>query len=216
MRIGCFGCLAVLVVVMAMVMAALGLIFMSGNITSAPDTQPTRYSRADGLAAQQKLYEVVLRQSGRSSRQDPVVITEPEANAFLANHLAEAAGLPFNPITVRFAAGQLEMQGQTPLRNLLQGPPFAQLLPYISDSRLDYPIWVTIKGRIILEPKAVRGDRTYGRIELSNFQLGKQELGGWLLSLMLGPTSQRIMRWQVPAVVQEIQVQPGKLVIATR
>jgi hypothetical protein len=216
MRLGCFGCLAVLVVLMVIVMAALGLIFMSGNITSAPDTQPTRYSRADGLAAQQKLYEVVLRQSGRSSRQDPVVITEQEANAFLANHLAEAAGLPFNPIMVRFATGQLEMQGQTPLRNLLQGPPFAQLLPYISDSRLDHPIWVTIRGRIILEPKGVRGDRTYGRIELSNFQLGKQELGGWLLSLMLGPTSQRIMRWQVPAVVQEIEVQPGKLVIATR
>lgn len=216
MRFGCFGCLAVMVILMVIVMAALGLIFMSGNITAPPDTQPTRYSRADGLSAQQKLYELVLRQSGRSSRQDPVVITEQEANAFLANHLAEAGGLPFDPIMVRFTAGQLEMQGQTPLRNLLQGPPFAQLLPYVSDSRLDYPIWVTIKGRILLEAKGLRGDRTYGRIELSNFQLGKQELGGWLLSLMLGPTSQRMMRWQVPAVVQEIEIQPGKLIIATR
>lgn len=217
MRFGCFGCLTFLVVVLVIGVGVLGVVFLSGNITAAPDdVRPVRFSRADGYSAQQKLYELVLRQSGRSSRQDPVVITEQEANAFLSNHLAEAADLPFSPISVRFVNGQLEFSGQTVLRNLLQGPPFAQLLPYVSDSRLDTPLWVTVKGRIVIELGRTTGGRTYGRVDLNEFALGKQNLGTWLLSLMLGPTSTRVLRWQVPAVIHEVQLQDGKAVIVTR
>ena len=215
MRLGCFGCLALTVVIVVIAVAALGVVFLSGNIVNAPDVQPTRYSRADGLTAQQKLYELVLRQTGRSSRQDPVVITEAEANAFLANHL-EASDLPLNPLIVRFAGGQVEVQGQTPLRNLLQGPPFAQILPYVSDSRLDRPQWVTVKGRIVIEGKGTEGPRSYGRVDLSEFALGRQELGTWLVSFMLGPTSKRLLRWQVPSVVREVQIQDGKAIVVTR
>lgn len=215
MRLGCFGCLALLIVILVVAVASLGIVFLSGNITSPPDVRPVRFTRADGYSAQQKLYEVVLRQSGRSSRLDPVVITEQEANAFLSNHLAEAAALPFNPLVVKFMNGQIELRGQTLLRNLLQGPPFAQILPYISDSRLDTPIWVTVKGRIVIEG-APAGGRAYGRVDLSEFALGKQDLGTWLLTLMLGSTSTKILRWQVPSIVQEIQVEEAKAVIVTR
>ena len=216
MRLGCFGCLVLGVVVLVVAVGALGIVFLSGNITSPPDVQVTRYSRADGHSAQQKLYELVLRQTGRSSRQDPVVITEQEANAFLANHLAEAADLPFDPLIVRFTNGQIELQGQTPLRNLLQGPPFAQLLPYVSDNRLDRPMWVTIRGRIVIEGKGIEGSRSYGRVDLSDFALGKQELGTWLVSFMMGPTAKRLLRWQVPSVVRDIQLQDGKAIVVTR
>ena len=215
MRLGCFGCLALVVVVMVIAVGALGIVFLSGNITTPPDLPVARYSRADGHSAQQKLYELVLRQTGRSSRQDPVVITEQEANAFLANHLAEAGGLPFDPLIVRFSNGQLELKGQTPLRNLLQGPPFAQLLPYVSDSRLDHPLWVTVKGQVVIEGRA-EGARNYGRVDLSDFALGRQDLGTWLVSLMMGPTSKRLLRWQVPAVVREVQIQDGKAIVLTR
>lgn len=215
MRLGCFGCLALTVVVVVIAVAALGIVFLSGNITHPPDVQPTRYSRADGHAAQQKLYELVLRQTGRSSRQDPVVITEPEANAFLANHL-EASDLPLNPLIVRFSNGQIEVQGQTPLRHLLQGPPFAQLLPYVSDARLDRPLWVTVKGRIAVEGRGTEGSRSYGRVDLTEFALGRQELGTWLVSFMLGPTAKRLLRWQVPSVVREVQIQDGKAIVVTR
>ena len=215
MRLGCFGCLALIVLVLVVGVAALGVIFLSGNITTPPENvQAGRFTRADGYSAQQKLYEVVLRQTGRSSRQDPVVITEQEANAFLSNHLAEEADLSFSPISVRFRDGQVEFRGQTPLRKLLQGPPIAQLLPYISDVRLDTPLWVTVKGRMVVEP-AGRSERAHARMDLSEFALGQQNLGTYLLSLMLGPTSSRIFRWQVPTNVQEIQVQEGKLTIVT-
>ena len=217
MRLGCFGCLALLVVILVVAVGALGIVFLSGNITSPPDNvRPVRFTRADGYSAQQKLYEVVLRQSGRSSRQDPVVISEQEANAFLANHLAEAADLPFSPLSVRFTNGEIEFAGQTALRNLLQGPPFAQLLPYVSDSRLDTPLWVTVKGRVVVETAPAGSARAFGRVDLSEFALGKQNLGTWLLSLMLGSTSTRVLRWQIPAIIQEVQVQDGKVVIVTR
>jgi len=215
MRLGCFGCLAVAVVILVIAVAALGIVFLSGNITNPPEVHLTRYSRADGHAAQQKLYELVLRQTGRSSRQEPVVITEAEANAFLANHL-EASDLPLNPLAVRFAKGQIEVQGQTPLRSLLQGPPFAQILPYVSDSRLDQPLWVTVKGHLVVEGRGAEGSRGYGRVDLTEFALGRQELGTWLVSFMLGPTAKRLLRWQVPAVVREIQVEDGKAIVVTR
>ncbi len=215
MRLGCFGCLAVAVIIVVVAVAALGVVFLSGNITNPPEVHLTRYSRADGYAAQQKLFELVLRQTGRSSRQDPVVITDAEANAFLANHL-EASDLPLNPLVVRFVKGQIEVQGQTPLRNLLQGPPFAQILPYVSDSRLDRPLWVTVKGQLAVEGRGTEGSRSYGRVDLTEFALGKQELGTWLVSFMLGPTANRLLRWQIPSVVREIQVEDGRAIIATR
>jgi hypothetical protein len=216
MRLGCFGCLALIVVVLVIGVGALGIVFLSGNITNPPEVNVTRYTRSDGHAAQQKLFELVLRQTGRSSRQDPVVITEQEANAFLANHLVTSAEIAFEPLIVRFVKGQLEVQGQTPLRNLLQGPPIAQMLPYVRDSRLDRPIWVTVKGRIVVEGKGSDGSRNYGRVDLSEFALGQQELGTWLLNLMLGPTGKRLLRWQVPSIVKEIQIQDGRAVVVTR
>ncbi len=216
MRLGCFGCLALFLLILIVTVAALGIVFLSGNIMSAPEVHPVRFTKADGYSAQQKLYEIVLRQSGRSSRQDPVILTEEEANAFLSNHLAEAADLPFNPLTVKFTSGQIEVRGETALRNLLQGPPFAQILPHVSDSRLDRPIWVTVKGRIVIERGYGGSGRAYGRVDLSEFALGKQDLGAWLLSLMLGSTSAKILRWQVPSVVQEVQIQEGKAIVVTR
>ena len=205
-----------MVVVLVLGVGALGVVFLSGNITNPPEVHVTRYTRADGHSAQQKLYELVLRQTGRSTRQDPVVITEQEANAFLANHLVTSAEIPFEPLIVRFAKGRLEVQGQTPLRNLLQGPPIAQILPYVRDSRLDRPIWVTVKGRIVVEGRETDGSRNYGRVDLSEFALGQQELGTWLLTFMLGPTSNRLLRWQVPSVVREIQIQDGRAIVVTR
>jgi hypothetical protein len=205
-----------MVVVLVIGVGALGIVFLSGNITNPPEVQVNRYTRADGHSAQQKLFELVLRQTGRSTRQDPVVITEQEANAFLANHLVMSAEIQLEPLIVRFANGQLEVQGQTPLRSLLQGPPIAQILPYVRDSRLDRPIWVTVKGRIVVEGRGSDGARNYGRVELSEFALGKQELGTWILNFMLGPTGKRLLRWQVPSVVREIQIQDGRAIVVTR
>lgn len=217
MRVGCFGCLALTLLILVVLVAVLGVLFLSGNILDAPETTPSgKFGRSDGYSAQQKLYEIVLRQTDRSTRRDPIVLSETEVNAFLANHLAEAADLPLKPISVKFTGGLMEVQGQTALRNLLQGPPLPQLMPYVPQAKLDHPVWVTVRGRVKIEIGPAGATRNYGKVELVDFSLGKQPLGTWLLSLMLGSTGSRLLRWQVPGVVQEVQIDDGRIIIRTR
>lgn len=216
MRFGCFGCLVLLVAFLVVVVAAAGFIFLSGNMGTPPDVQPTRFTRADGFSAQRKLYELVLRESGRSTRTDPVILSEAEVNAFLANHLAEAGNLPFSPLIVRFEGGQLELRGQTVLRNLLQGPPFPQLMPYLPAAHLDQTVWVTVRGRFIIDHPRTKGGRTYARVEVSEFALGKQPVGRWLLWLMLGPAGSKLLRFQVPTIVDSVQIEERRAMIRTQ
>ena len=208
---GCFGCVALIVVLLVIAVVGLGALFLSTNIFSAPEVRSVPFTKNDGHAAQQKLFEVALRQSGRSSRRDPLIITEPEANAFLSRHL-EQSGLPLSPIVVRFANGEMVAQGQTAFRNLLKGVPFRQIAPYLSTKRLDEPVWVTVGGRIKVEGT---GKSRTGSLEVTQFALGKQPLGSILLLLLMGPSAGGLLQWPVPAVVDQIRVGEGQLSITT-
>src|SRR5262245_61141156 len=192
MRLGCVGCAILLVAALGLLILGAGALFVSVNLFEVPDSQPLAFSKADGYAAQQKLYEVVLRQSGRSSRRDPIVLSEREANAFLSRHLTEAAGLMLSPMAVRFTQDQIFIQGQTPLRNLLQGSPFGFILPHLPQSRLDQPVWVTARGRVTLEPSTPGGSVRYGSVSLSEFVLGKQPVSGALVYVMMGTGASRL------------------------
>ena len=215
MKLGCFGCFFVTLGILVIVVLAGGALLLSLSLAEAPKVSLISFSKADGYAAQQKLYEVVLRQSGRSSRKDPIVLSEREANAFLSHHLAEAAGIPLSPLVVRFERGLLFAQGQTPLRNLFQGPPFAQLLPYFPYKRLDQPVWVTVRARISVEDSGVSANR-YGTVTVTDLELGRQRVSSFLLYVLMGPSGAGLFRWQVPAVVENIQIDDGKVTIQTR
>ncbi len=214
MKLGCFGCL-LLIVVLAILVFATGAVFVSGNIFGTPDARPVSFSRADGYAAQQKLYEVVLRQTGRSSRKDPISLTEREASAFLSRHLAESARIPLSGLSVRFDPGEFVAQGQTPLRSLAQGPLFSYLLRYIPDRPLDQPVWVSVRGRINIEGSAVETKR-WGKVTVTRFVLGRQPLGTFLLYVMVGPSGAGLLEWPVPGVVESVQIQGGQAIIRTR
>lgn len=212
MKLGCFGCLFLIVALLVIVVVILGGIFLSTNIFTAPEVRAVPFTRNDGYSAQQKLFEVVSRQSGRSSRHDPINITEAEANAFLSKHL-DQSGLPLSPVIVRFTRGEVLVQGQTAFRNLLKGFPFAQISPYLSDRRLDEPVWVTVRGRIRIEGSATSRQ---GSVEISEFALGKQHLGSFLLLLLMGPSGNGLLKWSVPGVVEDVRVGDGVLAIVTR
>ena len=212
MKLGCFGCLLLVVALLVIVVAGLGVIFLSTNIFSAPEVRPVPFTRLDGYAAQQKLFEVGSRQLGRSSRKDPIILTEAEVNAFISRHL-EQSGLPLSPIVVRLQRGEVLAQGQTQFRNLIKSPPFAQIARYLADKRLDEPVWVTVRGRVAVDGK---GSSRQGRVEVDQFALGKQHLGSVLLMLLMGPSGGGLLHWPVPAVVDEIRVGDGNLTITTR
>jgi hypothetical protein len=209
---GCFGCVLMIAVILIILVVGLGGIFLSTNMFSPPVIRPALFTKNDGYSAQQKLFEVAARQSGRSSRKDPLTITEPEANAFLSRHL-DQSGLPLSPIVVRFAKGEIVAQGQTAFRNLLKGPPFAQIAPYISSKKLDEPVWVTVGGRIKIEGT---GNSRQGSVEVTQFALGTQPLGSILLLLLMGPSGGGLLQWPVPAVVDDVRVGEGQLSIITR
>jgi len=209
---GCFGCVAVIVVILVIAVLGLGVIFLSTNIFGDLELKPVSFTKNDGYSAQQKLFEVALRQSGRSSRRDALTITEAEANAFLSRHL-EQSGLPLSPIVVRFVKGEVLAQGQTAFRNLLKGPPFAQIAPYLSTKRLDEPVWVTVRGQIKIEGT---GNSRHGSVEVTQFALGKQSLGSILLLVLMGPSGGGLLQWPVPAVVEQVRVGEGQLSITTR
>src|SRR5262249_31975518 len=118
MKFGCFGCLFLIVGLLLVLILAGAVLFLSGNVFERPDARPVPFTKADGYAAQQKLYEVILRQTGQSSRKDPITLTEREASAFLSRHLVDMAGMALSDLTVRFEDDEFIARGQTPLRTL--------------------------------------------------------------------------------------------------
>jgi hypothetical protein len=214
MKVGCFGCFVLTLAGLTCLVVVGGALFLSANIFQAPDVRPVSFSKADGYTAQQKLYEIVQRQSKRSARKDAITLSEREANAFLSHHL-EMSGMPMSPLTVRFENGQLFAQGQTRLRSIFQGPPFAQILPYIPDGGLNRPVWITVRARISLQPGA-SGASQYASLDVTRFELGRQLLSSFLLYGMMGPSGAGLFRWPVPAVVDSIRVGDGQVTIRTR
>src|SRR3972149_6538914 len=114
MRLGCIGCLLVIILILVVLLAAAGVLFLSANIYGVPDVVETPFSRSDGYAAQQKIFEVLQRESGRSSRRDPIARSSREVTAFLSHRLATSAGLGAAPVSVPYSRGEALVQGRTP------------------------------------------------------------------------------------------------------
>jgi len=194
---------------------AAGVLFLSGNILESPETRPVAFSKADGYAAQQKLYEVVLREAGRSNHKEPIVLTEREASAFLSRHLAESARVPLSDLTVRFDADEFVAQGQTPLRSLVQNPLFSYLVSYIPEKQLDHTVWVSVRGRISIDEPTV-GDKRRAKVTITQLTLGRQPISPFLLYATMGPSGAGLLEWPVPKVVESVQIQKGQAIIRTR
>jgi hypothetical protein len=114
---------------------------------------------------------------------------------------------------LRFSQGQFTAQGQTPLRNLFKGPPLSYLVPHITDRRLDEPVWVTVRGRVRVQGG---GRDRYGEVDVEEFALGRQPLGSFLLWVLLGPEGGGLLKWPIPAVVEDIRIGDRQVAIATR
>jgi hypothetical protein len=218
MRPGCLGCSTLVLLVLILVFGGAGLVFLSANMFAIPDVaaKPRQFARTDGHAAQQKIFELMQRDGGRSTRRDPIALSEPEASALVSGHIREALGVHLNYLWVSFRQDRFDLVGQTSVQELLRTPPFPQILPYLPVRHIQEPVWVAVKGRIQVEAGADRRSKGRGRVELTELTLGKQPVGPWLLYAMLGPPAMKLRRWEVPGVIQEIQIDNGRLVIRTR
>lgn len=214
MKFGCMGCFVLLLILAVVLVGGAVALYYAGSVFDMPAFPRVEYTPSDGHRAQQKLFELAARDSKRSA--EPVVLTERELNAFLARHLEESAGLPVSPIVVRLFPGTIEVQGRTTLVNLFKGFPFSLLVEYLPASTLERPVWVTVSGTILVQGRKSRTEREYGQLQVSEFSLGNQELGPWVLWMMLGGKERSLLRWQLPPGVDTITVEQGRMVITTR
>lgn len=211
MRLGCVGCLFVVaVLIVGCLLAGMIGLLLASAIFATPDglTRPD-FTAQDGRLGQQKLAELLLRERGLSRARGPVIVSQRELNGFLAYHLEESEQIPLNLLTVRLVPGTLEIRGRTTLDQLFLGLPFSLLADYLPRSYIGQSIWVTVRGRI-------KQDRSRGWLEVLDFALGKQPISPWILSWMLGRRGQRFFRWQMPASVDRIIIEEGRVVIMTR
>jgi hypothetical protein len=216
MKLGCAGCLILAVALMFLAVVAGGFLFLSGNIFEEPRFDAVEWLRADASSARSKLAEVALRDLGHSGRQDPILLSEREVNALVARHLAEVAGLRFDPFAIKLTRGQFILQGRTVLGDLLQGPPFAQLAPQLPAAQLSRPIWITARGYVSVEPGEPGGRLGRARVELTEFTLGKQPVGTWPFSIVMGPAGSRLLKWTVPGILRDVEIDDRRLVVRTR
>jgi hypothetical protein len=160
---------------------------LPGELPSAPDPQAS-------VHVQSVVAQLLLREAGLSSRQDPLVLSAAEVNAFLAQH-----------VEVRGA----ELGGLTTLGRLVEaglGSGVARLTPR---ALADYPVWVAARGRISVSAA--------GQAEFlaETAAVGQQWVPvSWLWAVMGGRP--RALTWRMPRVVERVDVEPGRLVIHTR
>ncbi|MBI3031105.1 MAG: hypothetical protein HYY64_16500 [Candidatus Rokubacteria bacterium] len=208
------GCFVLLLILAVALIGGAAALYYAGSVFDMPVIPRVEYTPSDGYRAQQKLFELATRDSKRSA--EPVVLTEREVNAFLARHLEESADLPFSPIVVRLLPGTIEVQGRTTVVNLFQGFPFPLLAEYLPPSALERPVWVTLSGTIQVQKRRSGTERPYGQLVVSDFSLGNQDLGSWVLSWMLGGKRESLLRWQLPPAVDGITIEQGRVVITPR
>ncbi len=216
MKLGCAGCLALIVVLIFLATLVGGFFFLSGNIFGEPRFEVLDWNRADASAARYRLHEIILRNTGQSGRQDPIILSEREINALVARQLSETARLRFEPFAVRLVQGRFLLQGRTVLRSLLQGPPFAQLAAYLPASQLDRHIWITARGYVAVQPGEPGGKPGRARVVLTEFSLGKQPVGSWPFSAVMGSAGSGLLKWPVPGAVRDVDIEERRVVIRTR
>ena len=213
MKFGCMGFFLLLLILAVVLVGGGAALYFAGSLFEMPPMPRVEYTPAEGHRAQEKLFELVSRDPKRASS-EPVVLTERELNAFLARHLAESEGIPFSPLVVRLLPGTIEVQGRTTLINLFRGFPFSLLAKSLPASTLERPVWVMVSGTIQVQGRKSRIEREYGHLQVNGFSLGNQDVGPWILALMLGGTD--LLRWRLPAAVDTITIEQGRMVITTR
>ena len=210
MRLGCSGCLATILVVAVLTAGGIAVGLGVVRATEPPDVVLPATTAADGLRAQQKIYEIAR---GRGGSRD-IALTEAELNAFLSRHLADAAELPLTGLCVRLVDRDLvEFAGRLPSRHLARELALASLVDRLPSRWFDRPVWLSVRARVGTERGASREQRRYLRLDVERFALGRQPLPSMLVRLMFSPATLRVLRWPLPETVESVSAEPGRVVI---
>jgi hypothetical protein len=195
------GALAVLLGLGAGAILALAL--------SWPDeAEPAPFNPEAGRHVQSVIAQLLLREAGLTSRQDPLTLTAADVNAFLAGHV-EVRDPPVWPVRVQIEPDGMALGGATTLGRLLEaglGPTPGRLLPLSIAGR---PVWVAARGQVTVAPggraEFLTHTATIGQLRVPVAVLWRA-LGGY----------PKALTWRMPRVVERIDIEPGRLLIRTR
>jgi hypothetical protein len=205
MRLGCSGCLVVVMFLGAL--AAVGWTVV--RMLDSPATVPgSTSSAADSASAQKKLYGALR----RGPDAGPVTLTEREVNAIVTRNLDTA--IPLGGLSLRLVhRDTVEIVGRVPLGRVI-----AEVRGEREPTGSAWggrPVWLTVRGTPRLEgdrpgPGAAR---RYVTLDVEAAWVGRVRLPVALLRLILAPETRARLRWRAPVALQELRVEPGLVVI---
>lgn len=161
-----------------------------------------------GLHVQSVLAQLLLREAGLSSRQEPLVLTAPEVNAFLVAHV-QVRDAPVWPVRVQLEGDGVELGGATTLARLITSAVGSGLAGVVPGSVGERPIWIAARGQIVVSS----GGRTEFQAHAGT--IGRQSVPVALLWRVVGGRPPALV-WRMPRVVDRVDIEPGRLVIHTR
>jgi hypothetical protein len=202
------GRLAVALTVLGLTLALAGVGVLWRGLAWPDEAGVVTPDPRAGLHVQSVLAQLFLRESGLTSRQDPLVLTAGEVNAFLAGHV-EVKDPPVWPVRVAIGPDGVELGGATSLGRLAEGVLGSASTRMLPAGIAGHPIWITARGEIaVIAPGR-------GEFRAHAAAIGRQRVPVAVLWRMLGgrPVA---LAWRMPRVVERVDVEPGRLLIRTR
>ena len=206
MRLGCWGCLAGVLVALGLAVVLGGAIWGVILVQQTPEMPAIAATAEDSARAQQKVFQIVGR--GRGKPIGPVVFTEAEVNALVRRQLA--GQLPLSSPAVRLLAGDtVELFGRVPARRLLVESPIPWLSDVVPAGWGRREVWIRIRAQAKLDT----GRRPRLRFEPSEFAVGRLPLPTVMVRLLLDPGTLGIFGWSLPEEVEAVTIDAGRATI---
>lgn len=208
MKVGCTGCLGLLVSLALVAVVVGGTVGATVRMLAEPDVEAPVPTAADGARAQRKLLEL----GRRAKRAETIVLTETEVNALLARHVVQARG-------VRLASPSVELIGEdrfvvyarSSLRQLFDEVAVGAVADVLPAGWQTRPVWLRVGARLRVES----GPPRRLRVDVDEFAVGRQRLPRQALRLLVDPAAVGLLHWTLPDHVERVGIEPDRVVIGT-
>jgi hypothetical protein len=195
--------------VLTVLLPGIAAMVLLGRVLAVPGEVASAAPNAQAsLHVQSVIAQLMLREAGLSSRQDALVLSAAEVNAFLAQHV-EVRDAPVWPVQARIDPAGAELGGLATLGRLTEAGLGRTMAGWMPRALAGYPVWIAARGRIRVSPGG------HAAFDAESARVGQQRVPVSLLWAVVGGRP-RALTWSMPRVVDRIDVEAGRLVIHTR